>query len=75
MLLVIFYLSNLELSSHAVQILSSFKDDIIKSDSDPVALATSLNKEKILSDEALAVIKEAESKALMLTYAQYYLVL
>ena len=51
---------HLERSSHAVRILSSFKDDIIKSDFDPVALATSFNKEKILSDEALAVIKEAK---------------
>ena len=50
----------LERSSHAVRILSSFKDDIIKSDFDSVALATSLNKENILSDEALAIIKEAK---------------
>ena len=58
-LLVLFYLSNLERSS-AVQILNSFKDDIIKSNFGPVALATILNKEKILSDEKLAVIKEAK---------------
>ena len=43
-LLVIFYLSNLERSSAV----------------GPVALATILNKERILSDEKLAVIKEAK---------------